>query len=103
MDAENVETSAGERAEYTAKSRLIHKGPLKFCCAMLAADGANSDCQVYDGESANDDLKAHVEAISGTTFGWAPPGGVKFHKGLYVALSANAKVTVTFTPVSRKA
>ncbi len=91
------------RSEYTNTSRVIYKGPCKFCCVMLAGDGQNVDCQVYDGESANDTLKAHVEAISGTTFHWSPLLGVDFYHGIYIAVNrAEAKVTVTFEPTSRK-
>lgn len=91
------------RSEYTAASVLIHKGPLDIFCVMLAGDGANADCQVYDGENANGDLKAHIEALSGTTFHWHTGKAVRFNKGLYIAVNAStSKVTVTYSPLSQK-
>lgn len=90
------------RSDYTNTSRIIHKGPLKICCVLLAADGNNEDCQIYDGENANGELKCHLESLSGTSFSWGPGLGVKFHNGLYIAVrSATSKVTVTYTPLSR--
>lgn len=92
-----------KRSEYTNTSRCLHIGPLKICCVMLAGDGANADCQVYDGVNAKGELKAHVEALSGTTFAWGTGLGVTFNTGLYIAVNAStAKVTATFAPVSRK-
>ena len=90
-------------SEYTKTSRIIYKGPCVVCCVMVAGDGANADCQVYDGESANDKLKAHIEALSGTTFHWGPGLRVKFHRGIYVAVNAaTTKVTVTFSSLPVK-
>lgn len=88
------------RSDYTNTSRVIYKGPMKLCCVMLAGDGSNADCQVYDGENVHGELKAHIEALSGTTFGWYPPYGVKFDNGLYIAVSAtSAKVTASYHPL----
>lgn len=102
--AADEDRSAGRMSVYTNTDRVLHKGPLKLCCVMLAGDGANADCQVYDGESANDELKAHIEALSGTTSPWGPGLNLEFKNGLYIAVSAtSAKVTATFTPLSRKA
>lgn len=93
----------GSQIEYTNASKVLFIGPCKILCVMLAADGANTDCQVYDGVNATAPQKAHIEALSGTTFHFDPPGGVLFRTGLYVALAnANAKVTATFEPVNPK-
>lgn len=91
------------RSEFTDVSRVIHTGPVKVCCVTLAADGAAADCQIYDGESSNGRQVTHIEALTGTTFGWGPGVGVEFHNGIYVVCSSTAaKVTVTFEPLSRK-
>lgn len=91
------------RSDYTNTSRVIYKGPLVICCVMLAGDGANADCQVYDGVNANGQLKAHIEALSGTTFHWGPNPGVKFEQGLYIAVNdVTSKVTVTYTTLPDK-
>lgn len=91
-------------SEFTDVSSVIHTGPAKVCCVILAADNNNADCQVYDGESSNGKQKTHLEALSGTTFGWGPGVGVTFHNGIYVVCSSTAaKVTVTYEPLARKA
>lgn len=92
---------ADNQLEYTNTSRVIYKGPCIIRCIMLAGDGANVDCQVYDGVNAQGKMRAHIEALSGTTFHFDPPGGVLFRTGLYIAVNAaNAKVTLTLAPVS---
>jgi len=89
--------------EYTNTSRVINVGPCIVLSVMLAANGANGDCQVYDGVNAKGKLKAHIEAVSGTTFYFVPPGGALFRNGLYIAVNANtSKVTVTLKPISPK-
>lgn len=91
-------------SEYTYTSRIIHKGPCIIKSVHVAADGANGDCQIYDGESASGNLKAHVEVLSGTSYTWRPGQGTDFDFGLYIVVNANTtKVTVTFIPESRKA
>ena len=103
MEDEKETRQPYNNSEYTNTSRIIHKGPCVVCCVMLAGDGAAADCQVYDGESVNDELKAHIEAISGTTFHWGPGLNVKFHRGIYIAVNADTtKVTITYAPLSPK-
>lgn len=92
-----------DRSEYTNTSRLIHTGSCVVKSVHLAGDGANADCQVYDGGGTNGTLKAHIEALSGTSSTWRPGDGTEFHNGIYIAVNATtAKVTVTYEPVSRK-
>jgi len=86
-------------SRYTYASRVLHKGPVDFFGMIVAGDGANADCQIYDGLNTSGELKAHIEALSGTTFGWNPPVKLRFHYGIYVVVNANTtKVTVTFDP-----
>lgn len=102
MSDDEINTQSADSV-YTNTSRCLYKGPCDVCSVMLAADGANSDCQVYDGTNAHGELKAHLEALSGTTFSWLHPHRVQFHTGIYIAVNAaNAKVTVTFHAESRK-
>ncbi len=103
MSNESEGKSDYARSDYTNTSRVIHKGPLEICCVLLAADGNNEDCQIYDGENANGEFKSHLESLSGTSFTWGPGLNVKFNNGLYIAVrSATSKVTVTYRPLSRK-
>ncbi len=88
-------------SEYTNTSRVLYRGPCLVYNVHLAADGAQADCQVYDGVNANGTLKAHIEALSGTSFDWDPDKGVQFDFGIYVAVNANtSKVTVTYLPLA---
>lgn len=89
--------------EYTNADRVIYVGPCILLCVLLAGDGANADCQVYDGVNSTGKLKSHIEALSGTTFNFTPPGGALFRTGVYIAVNAStSKVTVVLSPVSRK-
>lgn len=89
--------------EYTNTSRIIHSGPCIVKSVHLGADGANADCQVYDGLNTSGKLKAHLEALSGTSYGWVPGDGTDFDQGIYIVVNAaTTKVSVTFIPESRK-
>lgn len=90
-------------SEYTNTSRLIHSGPCIIKSVHMAADGANADCQVYDGLNTHGTLKAHLEARQGHSYTWRPGDGTDFDQGLYIAVNdVTTKVTVTFIPESRK-
>lgn len=90
-------------SEYTNTSRLIHDGPCIVKSVHVAGDGAAADCQVYDGFNTSGTLKAHLEALSGTSYTWRPGDATDFDQGLYIQVSANTtKVTVTFIPESRR-
>ncbi len=87
---------------YTNTSRVIFIGPCTVNNVHLAADGANADCQVYDGLNAQGKLKAHIESLSGTSFDWDPHEGIEFHLGIYIVVNAvTSKVTVTYKPLPR--
>jgi len=102
MDERDLALAVG-RSDYTNVSRLIHSGPCIVKAVHVAGDGANGDCQVYDGYSTSGTLKAHLEVLSGTTFAWLPGEGTDFDQGIYIAVSAaTTKVTVTYVPESRK-
>ncbi|KKM23096.1 hypothetical protein LCGC14_1618680 [marine sediment metagenome] len=88
---------------YTNKSRLIFTGPCLVKTVHVAGDGAVGDCQVYDGQNANGELKAHIEVLSGTSYEWRPGDGTGFEQGIYIVVNASTtKVTVTFEPKARK-
>lgn len=90
-------------SDYTNTSRLILSGPCIVRAVHIAADGANADCQVYDGFNTSGKLKAHLEVLSGTSYTWRPGNGTDFDQGIYIAVNASTtKVTVTFDPESRK-
>jgi len=91
-------------SDYTNSSRLIHSGPCIVKAVHIAGDGANADAQIYDGSNTSGRLKAHLEALSGTSYTWRPGDGTDFDFGIYIAVNASTtKVTVTFVPESRKA
>ncbi|MFZ2149261.1 MAG: hypothetical protein WAV28_18780 [Sedimentisphaerales bacterium] len=90
-------------SDYTKSSRMIHSGPCIVRAVHIAGDGANADCQIYDGLNDSGTLKAHLEALSGTSYTWRPADGTDFDFGIYIHVNATTtKVTVTFIPESRK-
>ena len=79
---------------------VIHIGPCIFHSCLLAADGANEDAQIFDSVSGNANEKFHLEAISGTTFGWRSTDGILFHQGIYVKVKdTGAHVMIEFHPL----
>jgi len=89
---------------YITSSQLIHRGPCIVKCVHIAGDGANGDCQVYDGVNNSGLLKAHLEVLSGTSYTWRPGEGTDFDFGIYIVVNAaTTKVTVTFNPLPPKA
>lgn len=89
--------------EYSNSSRIIHRGPCIVKSVHMAADGANGDCQIYDGVSISDKRKAHLEALSGTSAEWRPGDGTDFDSGIYLVVNANTtKVSITYIPESWK-
>jgi hypothetical protein len=103
MEGVQIQIPVIAHSDYTKTSRVIHRGPCIVKTVHMAADGANADCQVYDGESTNGDLKAHIEALSGTSASWKPGDGTDFDKGIYIEVNAaTTKVTITFITESWK-
>ena len=79
---------------------IVHKGPCILHCFLLAADGGAAEADIYDGENANAERRIHLEALSGTTFGWRSTDGIKFYNGIFVATTAtNGVVMVEYHPV----
>lgn len=80
---------------------IIHKGPCLVVGITISADGVNADCDVYDGENANEERKFHLEALAGTTFGAQLWEGTDFDKGIYVVVNAATTfVTIQYIPES---
>ena len=89
------------RTEYVSASGKVYEGSCIVESVHVAGDGAAADCQVYDGENVKAEQKAHIEALSGTTFCWCSGGGSRFDHGIYVAVNAaTTKVSITFFPVT---
>lgn len=86
---------------YRSASSVIYRGPCLVKSVNVAGDGANADCQVYDGDNDKAQQKAHIEALSGTSFNWLPGSGTKFQYGIYLVVNAaTTKVSVTLEPVT---
>jgi len=80
---------------------VINIGPVLMHAICIAGDGANADCDVYNGTNANATRKNHLEALSGTTFNWEPPCGVIFDLGVYVVVNATTTfIMVTYKPLT---
>jgi len=78
---------------------LVNHGPCILYDVLMSADGANADCDLYDGDGTNDERKFHVETLSGTSISWNSKRGTLFRKGLYIVVNAATTfVSVTFVP-----
>jgi hypothetical protein len=81
------------------KNTVIHKGSCRLEAVCISCDGANGDCDVYDGDNANSRHVLHLEALSGTTFNFEPSHSGAMHYGIYVVVSAaTTHVTVVYDP-----
>ena len=89
---------------HTTVNVVIHTGPAKVCSVCLAAAGAAGNCDIYDGDNANMELKIHLEALNGTTFNFEPSCGVKFNHGIFATVNAaTTHCMVVYTPIEPKA
>jgi hypothetical protein len=80
---------------------IISTGPVLMHAACISGDGANADCDIYNGTNANATRKNHLEALSGTTFNWEPPCGSIYDLGLYVKVNASTTfVMATYKPLT---
>jgi hypothetical protein len=87
------------RLDYTNTSRLIHLGPVDLLSVTVAGDGADGDCQIYDGEDTNGRLVAHIETLTGLTAHIVYPENGRLDYGLYVVVNAaTTKVTIQHSP-----
>jgi len=78
----------------------VHEGRAILYSVHIAADGANGDCQVYDGEGTGGDLIAHLEALSGTSFERSFARGIVINKGIHlVANAVTTKCTVEYRDI----
>jgi len=102
MPDKRILSDAG-RTELTDRNNAIYKGPCIVDDVLMSADGANADCQIYDGVNNKGVVKVHLEALSGTTVSWSPPRGARFEHGIYIVNNATTtKVSVTYEPMSEK-
>lgn len=103
MDGKKIELPKVAPSDYTNISRLIHSGPCIVKTVHVAGDGANGNCQIYDGVNTSGTLKAHIEVLDKRNYTWRPGDGTDFDYGLYIAVNdVTTKVTVTYIPESRK-
>lgn len=86
----------------TTTSQVVHIGPCIIHACLLSGDGGNVNAQIFDGQNANGVEKFHLEALSGTTFGWSSADGVLFHKGIYITVGdANAHTMVEYHGIKK--
>lgn len=84
-----------------ATTYTIHVGKCKLFSVTIAGDGANGDCQLYDGQNTSGKQLTHLEALSGTSHQSIFSDGILCDQGLYlVANAATTKVTVEYEPIS---
>jgi hypothetical protein len=88
------------RIDYTAASKILHRGPCALQSVTLAGDGADADAQIYDGFDTNGRLIAHIEVLSGQTAHIVYPEDIPLERGLYVVVSAaTSKLSAVFAPL----
>lgn len=82
----------------TTTNRVIHIGDIIVDSIEIAADGANGDCDVYEGVTDKAEKKVHLEALSGTSFHYHGPA--LFKNGIYIKVNASTtNVMVTYRPL----
>jgi len=75
----------------------IHKGKAVLHAVMVSGDGANGDCDIYDGTNSNGEKILHVEVLSSTTFGMQDAFGIDIRHGIYVVVNADTtNVMITY-------
>lgn len=84
---------------YNATTQITDRGGTWLVGATLAADGANGDCDLYDGLDTSGDKKTHLEALSGTTVNLDLKRPILFRKGIFLVCNATTSfVTLTTLP-----
>lgn len=73
----------------TTVDNIINKGACHVSEVTISAEGANADCDIYDGTDKNGEKKLHLETLSGTSFIFTSTHGVPFRKGIYVVVNAS--------------
>lgn len=87
----------------TTENVVIHIGRAKLLGVTISGDGANGDCDIYDGVNNLAEKKAHLEVLSGTSFNFIPSCGAYIERGIYVVVNASTtNVMVTYQPLGRK-
>ena len=90
-------------ATHTTANIIITKGPCLVTGVLVSGHGASAEGVVYDGLNTNGEIKAHLDAISGTTFSWNHSSPCRFQNGIYVTVDANTThVTVSYINLARK-
>jgi len=85
------------------KSQVAHIGPCIVTSLIVTGDGGGAEVDIYDGLSDRGERKAHLEALSGTTFGWDPGCSTDFDKGIYIKITGDyTYATVCWIPESWK-
>jgi len=80
---------------------VVLKSPGIVGNICIAGDGANGDCDIYDGENANAERKYHLEVLSGSTAEIGAGHFRKFNHGIYIVVNASTTfVTVEYLPLT---
>lgn len=97
QDKENVIVT-----RHITSNTIINIGQCLFVGISVSGDGANGDCDVYDGTNAKAIKKFHIEVLSGTTHSIS---GIltKFSKGIYIVVNAvTTNVSCDYIVLPRK-
>lgn len=88
--------------EYSSVTEIqLHNGKCKLFSVTIACDGADGDCQLYDGQDTSGKQLTHLEALSGTSHQSYWSDGILCLLGLHlVANATTTKVTVELEPLT---
>jgi len=87
--------------QFTAAIKYaIHEGPCRIFSVTIASDGADGDCQLYDGQGTSGTQLTHLESLSGSSHQTKWDDGILCYMGLYlVANATTTKITVEYEPI----
>lgn len=86
--------------ELTTADVKMWVGKCILYSVTIAGNGADGDCQIYDGESDDDEEKLHLNVLSKTSHQSIFVRGVLMYRGIYVKRNADTThVSVEFAPI----
>ncbi|KKN14347.1 hypothetical protein LCGC14_0997060 [marine sediment metagenome] len=82
---------------------IVHIGPCSLISATIAGNGANAQCDIYDGVDANGKVVTHLEALDNTTFHADLDAHPILYRGIYLDVNATTtEMTIEWIPLTVK-
>lgn len=78
---------------------IVHIGPCLLTGITVSSDTGAGSVDVYDGQNAHGELKAHIEVIANTTFGVKLMYPADFDRGIFIDVNdKTTHVMIQFIP-----